>query len=114
MIDYLYVTVDGTHKKLDKSSMHLEFDDHFFANSSLQLSNSENKNNFGRYTVEIKYRCKEYGGALIDYELDIDVPDCGSAKVCWKKICGNPLMPRHGLTMEVEFGQYNQTIVKDG
>lgn len=43
----------------------------------------------------IKYRCKKYGGALINYELDIEIPNCeGTVKVFWKKICGNPLIYR--------------------
>lgn len=45
-------------------------------------------------------RCKEYGGALIDYELEVDVPDCGKAHLFWKKICGNPLVNRAGKIKE--------------
>ncbi len=55
----------------------------------------------------MNYRCREYGGALIDYELDINVPECGKTKIFWKKICGNPLIPREGLTINIEYGKYN-------
>jgi len=57
--------------------------------------------------LEVNYRCREYGGALIDYELDINVPECGKTKIFWKKICGNPLIPREGLTINIEYGKYN-------
>ena len=43
------------------------------------------------YAVEIKYRCNDYGGALIDYKLEVHVPGCGRAYVAWKKLCGNPI-----------------------
>ena len=40
---------------------------------------------------------------MIDYELVINVPDCGVAHIYWKKICGNPLVPREGLSIDVEY-----------
>lgn len=77
MIDYLYVTIEGSHKPLDTHQIALQYDDHYFANSSLEISNKDVRNNYGRYTIEIKYRCKQYGGTLIDYELDLNIPECG-------------------------------------
>jgi len=41
MIDYLYVTVEGNHKTLDLNSFKFDFDDHFFANSSISLTQRE-------------------------------------------------------------------------
>lgn len=59
-------------------------------------------------------RCKEYGGALVNYQIEISVPECGLTTIFWKKVCGNPLIPREGLFMDVEYKKYNQTIVKNG
>jgi hypothetical protein len=42
------------------------------------------------------------------------VPDCGKTHIFWKKVCGNPLMPRSGLSMDIEYGKYNHTIVRNG
>ena len=49
----------------------------------------------------INIRCKEYGGALIDYEMAINVPECGVSHIYWKKICGNPLVTRDGLSVDM-------------
>jgi hypothetical protein len=51
---------------------------------------------------------------LIDFQLEFNVPDCGKAHIYWKKLCGNPFMPRSGLSMDIEFGNYNYTMVKNG
>lgn len=51
---------------------------------------------------------------MIDYSLDINVPDCGQAHIFWKKICGNPLVAREGFSVDVEYHQYNQSIVRNG
>ena len=51
------------------------------------------------FAIEIKYNCNDYGGAIIDYSLEIHVPNCGQADVNWKKICGNPILTRDGLSV---------------
>lgn len=66
------------------------------------------------HSLKIEYRCKQYGGALINYDLAFNIPDCGTAHIHWKKICGNPLVKRQWLSMDVAYKQYNQSIVKNG
>jgi len=46
--------------------------------------------------------------------LSINIPDCGTARMFWTKICGTPMVKRHGLTMDVSYLKFNSTIVKDG
>ncbi len=43
------------------------------------------------YAVEIEYLCQDFGGALIDYNLLVKIPDCGETRVYWKKLCGDPI-----------------------
>lgn len=56
MIDYLYITVEGSQEKLDLEAFILDFDDHIFANTSLAISNKHVAKNEGLFTLEIKYR----------------------------------------------------------
>ncbi|KAM3146793.1 hypothetical protein pb186bvf_000947 [Paramecium bursaria] len=108
LFDFLYVTLEG--KELTEDMLLLNFDDHYFANSSLSMEHKV-KN---VYSIKIDYRCKQYGGALIDYELEFDIPDCGMTKVYWKKICGNPMVKRQWLSMDLAYKQYNSTIAQNG
>ena len=113
--DFFYLTVVDTTTILTTKDIKLFFDDHFFADSSVELKHVKNLgSNINQYTIMIKYRCKQYGGALINYEMDLNVPNCGMTKVFWKKICGNPLVFRQGLSMDISVKKFNQTIVKDG
>lgn len=50
----------------------------------------------------------------MDYELKINIPECGTARLYWTKICGTPMVKRHGLTIDLSVKKYNQTIVEDG
>jgi hypothetical protein len=119
MIDYLYVTLKDSKKD---ASFKLSYNDHVFANSTIEVESSDLQNNNRVYALEIKYRyniinierCKEFGGAFIDFDLEFNVPDCGRTHIFWKKICGNPFMPRYGFTMDIEYGNYNYTMVKNG
>lgn len=66
------------------------------------------------YAVEIKYHCYDYGGALINYKLEVDVPGCGKSAVYWKKLCGNPILTRDGLNINMENADKNISLVQDG
>lgn len=56
----------------------IDFDDHYIADSKISISSNENKeNNAIEYALEISYRCKEYGGTLVNYDLEFDIPECG-------------------------------------
>jgi hypothetical protein len=39
----------------------------------------------------MKNNCIYKNEAILDYSLEIHVPNCGQADVNWKKICGNPI-----------------------
>lgn len=51
---------------------------------------------------------------FIQYSLVVTVPGCGSGSVNWKKLCGNPTMPRDGFRIDLEIHNINQTIVRNG
>lgn len=42
------------------------------------------------------------------------MPNCGSAYVHWKKLCGNPTQPRDGFIIDLEENGQNRTIVRNG
>lgn len=52
LFDFLYVTLEG--KELSEDMLLLNFDDHYFANSSLSMEHKV-KN---VYSIKIDYRCK--------------------------------------------------------
>lgn len=52
LFDFLYVTLEG--KELTEDMLLLNFDDHYFANSSLSMEHKV-KN---VYSIKIDYRCK--------------------------------------------------------
>lgn len=110
-IDYFYVRASELHAK----NLQLIFDDHFFANSTVSISNVANVGVHSKlYSVEVKYRCSKYGGALINYQLAVNFAECGTTRVFWKKVCGDPLIPRDGLSMDIQIKKFNQTIVQNG
>jgi hypothetical protein len=51
---------------------------------------------------------------LIDYQLKFEVPNCGTETIYWKKLCGNPLVNREGLYIDMQFKNLNTTIVREG
>ncbi|CAK68853.1 unnamed protein product (macronuclear) [Paramecium tetraurelia] len=108
-MDYLYVSMDNK-IQLTQDMVQLEFDDHYFANSTLNIEHHQNN----VFSLKIDYRCKQYGGRLIQYEVIFNIPSCGSAKIYWQKLCGSPLIKRHGLNVDALIKSYNQTVVKDG
>lgn len=61
------------------------------ASSVMSLNTYEiDLNNF-RYDLTFVYNCSTFGGALINYDLTIEVPNCGTNQIYWEKICGYPL-----------------------
>jgi hypothetical protein len=68
----------------------------------------------GFYLIEVNYRCDSYGGVLILYTLNINIPECGVATITWRKLCGNPYTERAGFTVEMSYAGYNQVIVRNG
>jgi len=60
------------------------------------------------------YHCNNYGGALVNYKLQFNLPGCGSSYVHWKKLCGNPTQPRDGFSIDLEENGENRTIVRNG
>ena len=94
-------------RKLENSNFNIIFSDHIFADSTTDLASHKAINSKEtQYSLEVKYRCKNYGGALINYELQIQIPDCGTTRVYWKKICGDPLMPRDNLNVDIHIKKF--------
>jgi len=71
----------------------LSFSNHELASSKIKIdpSNYRNNSHLMLYAVEIEYLCQDFGGALIDYNLLVKIPDCGETRVYWKKLCGDPI-----------------------
>ncbi|CAD8096235.1 unnamed protein product [Paramecium primaurelia] len=109
-IDYLYITSDDPNLSLE--NFQLDFDDHYFADSTTRLDHRPNGQHT-EYAVEINYKCKQYGGTLINYEMTFLVPNCGDAQIYWKKFCGNPLTLREGFAVDMIYKNYRQEIIKN-
>lgn len=89
--DYIYIMLSDDNGSLDEKDFKLVYDNRKYANSSFTLDKSKKYNqNVFEYAIRIIYHCNNYGGALINYKLEVTVPNCGSAYVHWKKLCGNP------------------------
>lgn len=109
--DYVYISIERANLTLENFS--IDYDDHYFADSQLRLDGRMNGKVF-EYAIEINYRCREYGGAMINYELELNIPDCGTANIYWKKLCGNPITTRDGFTVEMMYKNYKQQIISNG
>jgi hypothetical protein len=60
---------------LSLDNFKIDFDDHYIADSKISIDSKENnENNVVEYALEVSYRCKEYGGTLVNYEMDFDIP----------------------------------------
>jgi len=44
----------------------------------------------------------------------MEISGCGKAYVSWSKLCGNPLMNRQGLVLEMELNSFKKQIIKNG
>lgn len=75
-MDYIYITSDNPNLTLE--NFQIIFDDHYYADSSIRLDHRPNGKHT-EYAIEINYKCKEYGGTLINYEMQFQVPECGDA-----------------------------------
>jgi len=96
--------------ELDQSNIRLYYDDPQHVVSEAILKREKK----GWYTIEVYYKCDSYGGNFINYELEIQVPNCGRATVNWRKLCGNPYTEREGLSVNLLFAHHRQTIVRNG
>jgi len=96
--------------KLTQNDIELIYDQGDYVTSNVILKQDKK----GFYTIEVNYHCQMYGGALINYMMNINVPGCGTASIAWKKLCGNPYAEREGLTIEMEFDSFRQVIVRNG
>ncbi|CAK59264.1 unnamed protein product (macronuclear) [Paramecium tetraurelia] len=109
-VDYIYITSDNPNLAIE--NFQLNFDDHYYADSSIRLDHRPNGKHT-EYAIEINYKCKEYGGTLINYEMQFQVPSCGDAQIFWKKFCGNPLTLREGFSVDMVYKNYRQEIIKN-
>jgi len=96
--------------ELDQSNIRLYYDDPQHVASEAILKREKK----GWYTIEVYYKCDSYGGNFINYELEIQVPNCGRATVNWRKLCGNPYTEREGLSVNLLFAHHRQNIVRNG
>ena len=109
-IEYFYlVDVD---LELTSKSIKLSYDNEQYANSSVHLKKEPNHKNW--YALEVIYNCEAYGGALLTYTLEINVPNCGTSSFVWKKVCGFPLTPLDGFTIDMAYNETTVNIVKNG
>ena len=90
----------------------LSYDNEQYANSTVHLKKEPNRKHW--YTIEIVYNCEAYGGALLTYNIQVDVPGCGTTSFVWKKVCGYPLTPRDGFTIDMSYSDTVLNIVKNG
>lgn len=89
--DYIYIMLNDDTGSLQEKDFKLVYDNKKYADSSFTLDKSKKYNqNVFEYAIRIIYHCNNYGGALINYKLTVNVANCGSAYVHWKKLCGNP------------------------
>ena len=109
-IEYFYMI--NLDVDLNSSMVHLKYDNPQYANSTVNVKEETSKDNW--YTLEVVYNCEAYGGALLTYTMEIDIPDCGSASFTWKKVCGYPLTPRDGFTIDMSYDDTKINIVKNG
>ncbi len=69
-IDYIYFKISPL-IPLTENNFILSFSNHEFASSVISLDHSKPESTVDEYAVEIKYRCNDIGGALIDYKLEV-------------------------------------------
>lgn len=108
-LEYFYMV--DMDVEIDKSNIHLSHDNPDYAKSYVTVKKEPKKR---WYTLEVLYNCEAYGGALLNYEIKIDIPNCGTAKFHWKKVCGYPQTPRAGMRLDVYSTLPKATLVKNG
>jgi len=105
-LEFFYIPNLKFHLK--QSDIQLIYDNEYVTS---QIILKEEK---GSYTIEITYQCDSYGGNLIPFRLEINIPECGGTYVGWRKLCGNPYTEREGFAIDMLAGNSKQTIVKNG
>jgi len=109
-IDYFYMI--NLEVDITSSNIHISYDNQQYANTTVNVKEEAGKKHW--YTLEVVYNCEAYGGALLTYKMEVEVPGCGSAEFVWRKVCGYPQTPRDGFTIDMNYGNEKHNVVKNG